>query len=313
MDLTLPGEAVDFAASVRETLARCAPDLRTSRYAHDDVVARRVSDAVGDLGLFDLDVLATQTEAFAAALAAVECGRIAAPIPVAALLTARLLNADEPVHAVGTIPAGGRLLIDHADDRVGVISLDGTYARAAVTTAGRSTRMLAPTAAWVVPEAGISADPAAWAWHEVFSAFASLGAIDAALELTRDHLVQRHQFGKPLASFQALQHRFADALRFQFGLRELANYTLVRVHGRQGDVTADALALRLFHLEALREVFRHAHQSSGAIGFCFEFALPTLTTSVQFRRYAPLTEAQTVAALADRVDRLPSIFGGEAA
>lgn len=40
----------------------------------------------------------------------------------------------------------------------------------------------------------------------------AVGAMDAALWLTRDYLRDRHQFGVPLASFQALQHRMADML-----------------------------------------------------------------------------------------------------
>jgi alkylation response protein AidB-like acyl-CoA dehydrogenase len=40
----------------------------------------------------------------------------------------------------------------------------------------------------------------------------SLGAMEAALWQTRDYLRNRKQFGMPLASFQALQHRMADML-----------------------------------------------------------------------------------------------------
>ena len=40
----------------------------------------------------------------------------------------------------------------------------------------------------------------------------ALGVMDRALWATRDHLHQRHQFGVPLANFQALQHRLADML-----------------------------------------------------------------------------------------------------
>ena len=43
------------------------------------------------------------------------------------------------------------------------------------------------------------------------SAYA-LGAMEAATEMTVGYLGQRRQFGKPLAGFQALQHRVADML-----------------------------------------------------------------------------------------------------
>ena len=40
----------------------------------------------------------------------------------------------------------------------------------------------------------------------------ALGAMDVAREHTLDHLRTRQQFGKPIGSFQALQHRMADLL-----------------------------------------------------------------------------------------------------
>jgi len=40
----------------------------------------------------------------------------------------------------------------------------------------------------------------------------SLGAMETATELTRDYLMTRKQFGRPIGTFQALQHRFSDLL-----------------------------------------------------------------------------------------------------
>ncbi len=40
----------------------------------------------------------------------------------------------------------------------------------------------------------------------------TLGAMHAATALTREYLLTRKQFGRPIGTFQALQHRFADML-----------------------------------------------------------------------------------------------------
>ncbi|MGR3760379.1 acyl-CoA dehydrogenase family protein [Roseobacteraceae bacterium NS-SX3] len=40
----------------------------------------------------------------------------------------------------------------------------------------------------------------------------TLGAMETAAELTRQYLLTRQQFGRPIGSFQALQHRMADLL-----------------------------------------------------------------------------------------------------
>ena len=47
---------------------------------------------------------------------------------------------------------------------------------------------------------------------EVALAAETLGAMEAATELTREYLLTRQQFGRPIGTFQALQHRMATLL-----------------------------------------------------------------------------------------------------
>ena len=51
-----------------------------------------------------------------------------------------------------------------------------------------------------------------------------VGMIEAMLDLTRTHLAQRHQFGRPLASFQVIKHRLADVLVDLERARSAARY-----------------------------------------------------------------------------------------
>ena len=103
-----------------------------------------------------------------------------------------------------------------------------------------------------------------------------LGIADAALELTVEYLGQRKQFGRPIGSFQALQHRAVD----MWMERELASAALeasVRVFvdpaadDRARAVAAASVKARLAHAAPL--ICTSALQAHGAIGFTDEYEL----------------------------------------
>ena len=71
---------------------------------------------------------------------------------------------------------------------------------------------LPQTARLGAPGAGYGAIRRAVARANVALAAEALGAMETATVLTRDYLMTRKQFGRPIGSFQALQHRFADLL-----------------------------------------------------------------------------------------------------
>ncbi|HSW07041.1 acyl-CoA dehydrogenase family protein [Aquabacterium sp.] len=59
-------------------------------------------------------------------------------------------------------------------------------------------------------DAALHAMDIAQAWALVAASAESLGVMERALDATREHLLQRQQFGVAIASFQALRHRLAD-------------------------------------------------------------------------------------------------------
>lgn len=95
------------------------------------------------------------------------------------------------------------------------------------------------------------------------------GLAERALEISLDYLKTRVQFGKPIGSFQALQHRAVD-LYIQ---KELAGAVLDQVletlDGAPDATTRSALASRLKArcTDAALRVTREAIQLHGAIGF----------------------------------------------
>jgi alkylation response protein AidB-like acyl-CoA dehydrogenase len=97
-----------------------------------------------------------------------------------------------------------------------------------------------------------------------------LGVLDRAMDLTRAYVLEREQFGQPLAAFQGVQFQLTDAEVERVGVEELAKYALWETESGQAGSLSSALALRLAAVEAADVIFRVAHQLHGAIGFCDE-------------------------------------------
>ncbi|MGH2477139.1 MAG: acyl-CoA dehydrogenase family protein, partial [Candidatus Limnocylindrales bacterium] len=113
------------------------------------------------------------------------------------------------------------------------------------------------------------------------TAWQTLGTLERALELAVEHVNTRHQFGGPLARFQAVQFQIADATVAVQSLRVLAHFTLWRLWVAPLDRLVDALALRAQALESAHAVLRTSHQLHGAIGFCDEHDLSILSRHAQ--------------------------------
>jgi alkylation response protein AidB-like acyl-CoA dehydrogenase len=97
-----------------------------------------------------------------------------------------------------------------------------------------------------------------------------LGLSRSMLETTVAYVKARHQFGKPIGSFQAIKHHLADA----HVAIELAAPTVYRAAYSLAHVTADrslhASMAKALASEAALVVARKALQCHGAIGYAFE-------------------------------------------
>ncbi|WP_206077902.1 acyl-CoA dehydrogenase family protein [Prauserella endophytica] len=91
-----------------------------------------------------------------------------------------------------------------------------------------------------------------------------VGTARAMLELARAHALDRVQFGKPIASFQAVRHRLAETLVAIEG----AEATLVAAGDELGSLLAKAAAG-----QAALTAARHCQQVLGGIGFTAEHEL----------------------------------------
>src|SRR6266571_3581099 len=115
----------------------------------------------------------------------------------------------------------------------------------------------------------------------------AVGAIKYAHDATLDYLKTRRQFGVPIGSFQALQHRMVDVLIAYEQARSIATLACVKVD------TADAAerrrvvsAAKVKIADAARHVSQEAVQLHGGMGMTEE-----LKISHTFRRLTTIAQA----------------------
>ncbi|HEY1707734.1 MAG TPA: acyl-CoA dehydrogenase family protein [Rhizomicrobium sp.] len=121
----------------------------------------------------------------------------------------------------------------------------------------------------------------AWSDDRVFNVSAALraapmaGALEATLLLSVTYARERHQFGKPLASFQAIQQQLA-VLAEEAAAANMAAAAAFRALDR-GEAAFECAAAKLRVNRAVKLGAGIAHQVHGAMGFTAEYALQRLT------------------------------------
>lgn len=101
------------------------------------------------------------------------------------------------------------------------------------------------------------------------------GALAAALDLSVRYTRERHQFGKPLASFQAIQQQLA-VFAEEAAAADMAAAAAFRAADR-GDAWFEIACAKLRANQAARVSTGIAHQVHGAMGFTAEYRLQHLT------------------------------------
>jgi alkylation response protein AidB-like acyl-CoA dehydrogenase len=236
-------------------------------------------EAEGGLGLDELDVL----------LCLEAGGRAAVPVPLVetAVVAARLLSGTRHAQRL----AGGRWRV--------TASLDGSRLAAwaassdAVLVAdGDRVRLLDPVVGDDVPAPDpqrtlarvpggvgevVCDDPARLASARRGGALGTaaelVGLADGALRMTVGYVRERQQFGVPVGTFQAVQHRLADALLAVELARPLVHAAAWNhVHGT-ATADRDVAAAVLRAGAAADEVARAALQCHGGMGYTREYPL----------------------------------------
>ncbi|ORC01600.1 acyl-CoA dehydrogenase [Mycobacterium persicum] len=101
-------------------------------------------------------------------------------------------------------------------------------------------------------------------------AITMVGACQRILHLVLDHVRSRHQFGVPIGSFQAVQHKAADMHVAVQRARALAYFAALTIAADDSRRRLAAAMAKASAGECQSLVFRHGLQLHGAMGFTWE-------------------------------------------
>ena len=103
-----------------------------------------------------------------------------------------------------------------------------------------------------------------------------LGGADRVLDMTVNYAKDRVQFGRPIGSFQAIQHHCANMATDVEGCRYVTYEAAWRVSERL-PATQEVAIAKAWVSDAYRRVCALGHQSHGAVGFTKEYDLQLFT------------------------------------
>ncbi len=99
----------------------------------------------------------------------------------------------------------------------------------------------------------------------------AVGAMDYLLRTTAEYVAMRHQFGKPLSSFQVVQHRLAE----MSAQCEIARAAALLASLATGNVARATSHAKIVTSKAARQVSQNAVQLHGGMGVTEELAVGT--------------------------------------
>ena len=294
-------EVLDFAEAVRDLLAR-ACDVDALRAAWDGDTGRvpGLWKRLAEIGVTGLTVPAEHGGAgmdlTAAVPVLVECGRAAAPEPLAGTFAgvALLAKAAGPV-AADWLPkvASGDAVLAVGEGNPALLS-GGAWADLMLVAADEPHGMWAVPRGDAVPSPVNAIDPGAglasvawsggtlvegadgWAAFDtacVAVAAELVGLAQAMLDMCVRYAQQREQFGRPIGSFQAVKHQLADvyvATAFALPVVNRGAWSVVQDLPTRA---RDASHAKLAASAAAERAARTALQVHGGIGYTYEHEL----------------------------------------
>jgi alkylation response protein AidB-like acyl-CoA dehydrogenase len=124
------------------------------------------------------------------------------------------------------------------------------------------------------------------AWHiaQALIAAESLGSVETALEMSVAYAKERHTFGRPIGSYQAVKHSLTEVLRQMENGRSLLYYAGWSRQGAPGEFPLAASAVRSVAGRALDTAARTMISVHGGIGATWEHDAPLYFRRAQLSR-----------------------------
>jgi alkylation response protein AidB-like acyl-CoA dehydrogenase len=204
-------------------------------------------------------------------------------------------SAEDPLAPCGTltsnkVDAGSRFVLDGAQathllvaiesDEGPMLALVSATSPGVHITAQTTLDLTRPIAEATLSaaDATIVLDPSAF--QRARSSFATMasaaiaqdmiGGAERVLEMSVDYAKDRHQFGRPIGSFQAIKHRLADMLVDVESARSTALYAAFTIADGADDQAIAAATAKSVCGDAYFRVASAAIQVHGGIGFTWE-------------------------------------------
>jgi alkylation response protein AidB-like acyl-CoA dehydrogenase len=112
---------------------------------------------------------------------------------------------------------------------------------------------------------------------------ASLGSARQAYELSRQYAVERRQFGRPIADFQAIQFKLAEMAMKIYTMEQIVYHCASLVDNRQ-PATLESSIVKLYCTEMASQVIDEAIQIHGGMGFSRELPLERMYRDARVTR-----------------------------
>jgi alkylation response protein AidB-like acyl-CoA dehydrogenase len=291
MRFAFTDDQLAFRDAVRELLAReCPPAVVRAAWENDDgrsgaawraladmgVLGALAPESGGGLGLSVVDVVLIVEEAGYAALPEpiVEHALVAVPVlddPTRAAAGEIMVTASVNDPYVLYAESADAIVVDD-DDLLYVV--DHGDAMLTPSSSVDGSRRLA----WVewdpaTPIGDEDSRHAAFDRGALGTAAQLMGLARRMLDLTVDYAKERHQFGAPIGSFQAVKHHLADArIAIEFG-RPLVYRAAWSVSEGDPEASTHVSMAKALASDAALLTARQALQCHGAIGYSYEYDL----------------------------------------